>query len=148
MLGDVPCPTNPPPPPGTIIWTQAVSKNLESWAVGVLNNPTDFPMLAVAYAVVDGVPVVGRVEHHTWIGKTGQKGVCIRGITLYHPTAVPFVPVDIPSPTAVGIAPRGAQTTGASGAELIGLLGFAIVAFTSAYGIAAAILHHPPHHGL
>ena len=145
MLGDVPCPTNPPPPPGTAIWTQPVSKNLESWAIGVLNNPRDFPMLAVAYAVVDGVPVVARVEHHTWIGKTGQKGVCIRGVTLYHPTTSPFVPAEIPNAMA-GLGAPPAAPHAVSSNELLGILGFAIVAFTSAFGLAEAILYWERRH--
>jgi hypothetical protein len=167
-LGDVPCPTNPPPPAGTVIWTQAVSHDLEQWAIGILNDPTTFPMLSTAYAVVDGQPVVARVEHHTWIGRTGQKGVCIRGVTLYHPTAVPFIPASIQAKVLqtsatgpVGIAPAYpvapasaavpalASTDGSAavrpGPSTLELLGFAIVAFTSAYGIAAAIFYNEQH---
>jgi len=158
-VGDVPCPSNPPPPPGTVIWTQPVSHNLEQWAIGILHDPATFPMLATAYAVVDGHPVVARVEHHTWIGRTGQKGVCIRGITLYHPTAVPFIPASIQAKvigvagSRVGaIAPAalpasGAAVDGSRGPSTLELLGFAILAFTSSYGIASAIFHreHGPH---
>jgi len=153
MLGDVPCPSNPPPPPGTVIWTQPVSHDLEQWAIGILHDPTTFPMLSTAYAVVDGQPVVARVEHHTWIGRTGQKGVCIRGITLYHPTAVPFIPSTInatvtpSSATSSPVAPRVAAAAaapaptggGMAGPTFLELMGFGILAFTSAYGIAAAI---------
>jgi hypothetical protein len=160
-LGDVPCPTNPPPPPGTVIWTLPVSHDLEQWAIGILNDPTTFPMLSTAYAVVDGQPVVARVEHHTWIGRTGQTGVCIRGVTLYHPTVVPFVPASIhatvtqpaasiaPMNTGAVYAPAPAPTTAPAvrqGPSTLELLSLAIVAFTSAYGIAAAIFyreHHP-----
>lgn len=165
QVGDVPCPSNPPPPAGTVIWTQAVSPALEQWAIGILNDPTTFPMLSTAYAVVGGQPVVARVEHHTWIGRTGQKGVCIRGITLYHPTAVPFVPASIQArvvqpgggavsaiaPVRPMLAAAPLDTSGVvprSGPSTLELFGFAILAFTSAYGIAAAIFHkdHPPPH--
>ena len=158
-VGDVPCPSNPPPPAGTVIWTLPVSKNLENWAIGVLNNPTDFPMLSLAYAVVDGQPVVARVEHHTWIGKTGQKGVCIRGVTLYHPTAVPFIPDTVGARTyqpAVPVAAMygspasvaaAAPAAAMNGPKLIEIVSFAIVAFTSAYGISAAIFKREREHG-
>jgi hypothetical protein len=79
-IGALPCPTNPPPPPGMVYWTNqaAVTQDISAWAVQQLNTQ---PMGTIVEDLVDGTPVAGRIEWHTVQGATGLTG-CFKGFSL------------------------------------------------------------------
>lgn len=82
QIGQLPCPANPPPPAGFSAWSGPVSSALTNWATHVLNT---YPMGTFIQDLVGGQLVAARVEWHTWVGATGQTGVCIKGVTLFQP---------------------------------------------------------------
>lgn len=44
-------------------------------------------MFAEVHAILDSLPVVAQVQHHTTRGATGETGLCIRGISIFHDAA-------------------------------------------------------------
>jgi hypothetical protein len=77
-----PCPPAPAPPAGFKYWpnNQPVPAAVSAWASHVLNT---YPLGVVVQDVVNGQPVTARTEYHTWVGKTGETGVCIKGVSLF-----------------------------------------------------------------
>jgi hypothetical protein len=75
---------NPPVPAGWLLMQQAmVTPAMTSWAVFILNDPTDYPMFSVALRVFGATNVMARVE---WHPPDFQNNVVHRGVTLYtHP---------------------------------------------------------------
>lgn len=84
LIGQLPCPTNPPPPDGFAIWTGSVSPAVSAWSKHVLIT---YPMGTFVQDIVDGQLVAARVEWHTWRGATGETGICIKGVTLFQPNS-------------------------------------------------------------
>jgi hypothetical protein len=75
---------NPPIPAGYQLMPQAdVTAAMTSWAVSILNDPTDYPMLSTATQTFGTLTVLARVE---WHPPDFQNGVVHRGVTLYEPT--------------------------------------------------------------
>ncbi len=75
-------PYNPLPPDGARYMKQAeVTPAMTAWASEVLNNPGRYPMHVTATRSFGGVVVMARVEHHTYQGKTGKRGM-FRGVSL------------------------------------------------------------------
>ncbi len=77
-------PPNPPIPAGTELWVSAVSPDMTSWAKTILNDPSAYPMFSTTQRWFAGIPVLARVEWHSWTFRNGVQiqGV-FRGVTLY-----------------------------------------------------------------
>ena len=81
--------SNPPIPTGYRPMTQPeVTPEMTTWAVMILNDPTDYPMFGTTtktFTIADGgtLDVLARVE---WHPPDFQNGVVHRGVTLYEPT--------------------------------------------------------------
>lgn len=82
--GDLPCPTNPPPPVGWAYWKGDVSSAISAFAVKVQSDPRAFPIGSFVQASIGGVLVAARVEWHNYQGRTGKTG-CFQGTSLFHP---------------------------------------------------------------
>lgn len=84
-------------------------------------------MFATAYGVVDGTHVIARVEYQTVGGK------CVRGVTYYRSIQVSDVQI--------------VTTTGQpiSGDSFMALSGFALVVFTTAFGLTWAFIRGHTH---
>lgn len=88
--GDVVCCTptpsvadNPPVPAGYKLMPQSdVTPDMTSWAVAILDDPTDYPLFATAMRTFGTVTVLARVE---WHAPDFQNDMVHRGITLYEP---------------------------------------------------------------
>ncbi len=75
---------NPPPPPGTRLWTKPVSPDMTAWAVALLNSPGAYPIFSTATRQFGTDNVMARVEWHPWTYRNGIKVAGqFRGITLY-----------------------------------------------------------------
>jgi hypothetical protein len=59
-----------------------VTAPMTTWAVSILNDPTDYPMFATAMMTFGTLMVLARVE---WHPPDFQNGVVHRGVTLYEP---------------------------------------------------------------
>jgi hypothetical protein len=86
-IGQVACPSNPPPPAGSTPWLGAVPADVTSWAKDILADSDTYPMFAEVRANIGGAPVVAQVQHHTTRGATGETGLCIRGISIFNDAA-------------------------------------------------------------
>jgi hypothetical protein len=74
---------NPPIPAGYKLMAQAdVTPAMTTWAVSILNDPTDYPMFATAMQTFGSLDVLARVE---WHPPDFQNSVVHRGVTLYEP---------------------------------------------------------------
>jgi hypothetical protein len=74
---------NPPIPAGYQLMAQAdVTAAMTTWAVSILNDPTDYPMFSTATQTFGTVAVLARVE---WHPPDFQNSVVHRGVTLYEP---------------------------------------------------------------
>jgi hypothetical protein len=72
---------NPPSPAGWVLLPQAdVTPAMTSWAAGILNDATTYPMFAVTTMTFGTVTVLARVE---WHPPDFQNSVVHRGVTLY-----------------------------------------------------------------
>lgn len=86
--GQLPCPNNPPPPIGwKFLRDGHVPAEGVKLAVELANNSTKYPMGTFVQMYFGELLFAARVEWHSYIGKTGQAGVCVRGANL-------MVPVD------------------------------------------------------
>jgi hypothetical protein len=75
---------NPPIPAGYQLMAQAdVTAAMTTWAVSILNDPTDYPMFSTATQTFGTQLVLARVE---WHPPDFQNSVVHRGVTLYEPT--------------------------------------------------------------
>jgi hypothetical protein len=88
QVGDLPCPSNPPPPVGWVYWTGPVPPAPGKLAVEMLHDPAQYPMGCFVQALLDGQLVGARVEWHDLQGATGKKG-CFRGVNLMKPHLIP-----------------------------------------------------------
>jgi hypothetical protein len=86
-VGQLPCPTNPPPPVGWSYWKGRVSSALVAFASSVEFAPAEFAMGSFVQSLIDGQLVAARVEWHDFQGATGKRG-CFRGTSLFHPIRV------------------------------------------------------------
>jgi hypothetical protein len=76
-------PPNPPPLPGTRVWTKAVSPEMTKWAQSILYDPAGHPMGSVDQRSFPP-DVIARVEWHDWTYRNGVKVTgTFRGVTLY-----------------------------------------------------------------
>ena len=74
---------NPPLPLGYQLMAQSqVTAAMTSWAVMILDDPTDYPLFATAQQTFGTQPVLARVE---WHPPDFQNSVVHRGVTLYVP---------------------------------------------------------------
>jgi hypothetical protein len=74
---------NPPTPAGYELMMQAdVTPAMTTWAVAILDDPTDYPMFATAVMTFGTLMVLARVE---WHPPDFQNGAVHRGVTLYEP---------------------------------------------------------------
>src|SRR5579862_1228794 len=74
---------NPPTPAGYMLMQQAdVTADMTTWAVMILNDPTDYPMFSTTTRVFGTLTVLARVE---WHPPDFQNGAIHRGVTLYQP---------------------------------------------------------------
>jgi hypothetical protein len=131
-LGQVACPGNPPPPAGSSPWTGVVPADVTDWAKDILADEATYPMFAESHAVIGGLPVVAQVQHHTVRGATGETGLCIRGISVFHDSAGALASVESPQPK---VSAWAAQSPGVRTIELV-FLGVAVVG--TAFAIANA----------
>jgi hypothetical protein len=75
---------NPPTPAGYALMAQAdVTADMTTWAVAILNDPTDYPMFSTTTKTFGTQLVLARVE---WHPPDFQNSVIHRGVTLYEPT--------------------------------------------------------------
>jgi hypothetical protein len=145
----VPCPANPPAPAGSTPWLGAVPPDVTAWATTILNDAATYPMFAEPRAIIDGVPVVAQVQHHTTRGATGQTGLCIRGISVFHDVAAATASTNVAAMAAGGgPAGDGGLTTRVAtgfmaqsgGVRTIELVALAVVTVGTVFAIASAIL--------
>lgn len=81
-------PLNPPPPEGARLLRQPeVTAAESSWAESILEDPTDYPYLAVVPFPGDPT-VIARVEWHNYSARSNQYGK-FRGVTLYELVGAP-----------------------------------------------------------
>ncbi len=74
---------NPPFPPGYKLMAQAdVTPAMTTWAVAILNDPTDYPMFSTAMMMFGTLNVLAQVE---WHPPDFQNSVVHRGVTLFEP---------------------------------------------------------------
>ncbi len=74
---------NPPTPTGYQLMAQAdVTPAMTSWAVSILDDPTDYPMFSTAMMTFGTQPVLALVE---WHPPDFQNDVVHRGVTLFEP---------------------------------------------------------------
>lgn len=132
FLGQVPCPGNPPAPAGSNPWAGAVPADVTTWAKDILGDETTYPMFSETRAIIGGLPVVAQVQHHTTRGATGETGLCIRGISIFHDAAGATASTNaLAAPHLPQLRGFTAQSQGVRAIELI-FLGVAIVGTTFA----------------
>lgn len=74
---------NPPVPAGWKLMMQSdVTPEMTSWAVAILDDPTDYPMFSTAMMTFGTLLVMARVE---WHPPDFQNMKVHRGVTLYEP---------------------------------------------------------------
>jgi hypothetical protein len=74
---------NPPIPAGYELMMQSqVTPEMTTWAVMILDDPTDYPIFSTAMKTFEALNVLARVE---WHPPDFQNGVVHRGVTLYEP---------------------------------------------------------------
>jgi hypothetical protein len=74
---------NPPVPTGWMLMMQAdVTPAMTTWAVDILDDPTDYPMFSTAMMTFGTLMVLARVE---WHPPDFQNCAIHRGVTLYQP---------------------------------------------------------------
>ena len=81
QIGELPCPTNPPPPAGYQYFRRAVTPELTEFATRVLRDAANYPIGSFVQTAIGGEPVAARVEWHPEQGATGRRG-CFRGVSL------------------------------------------------------------------
>lgn len=75
---------NPPVPAGwTLMAQSAVTSQMTTWAVEILDDPTTYPMFSTTIQVFGTTTVMARVE---WHPPDFQNSTVHRGVTLYVPT--------------------------------------------------------------
>lgn len=75
---------NPPPPAGYALMAQsAVTSDMTTWAVAILDDPTTYPMFSTTTKTFGTQLVLARVE---WHPPDFNNSVVHRGVTLYVPT--------------------------------------------------------------
>jgi hypothetical protein len=150
FLGQVPCPSNPPPPASSSPWVGPVPADVTAWAKDILNDAATYPMFAEVHAVLDGSPVVAQVQHHTTRGATGETGLCIRGISIFQDVAGATASTNPTAMTAggngVGANDAGLTTRVATGfvgqsqgVRTIELVFLGVAALGTAFAIAHAL---------
>jgi hypothetical protein len=76
---------NPPVPAGwTLMQQSAVTPAMTSWAVMILDAPTQYPMFSTTTQLFGALEVLARVE---WHPPDFQNSAVHRGVTLYVPAA-------------------------------------------------------------
>jgi hypothetical protein len=74
---------NPPTPAGWVLMQQAdVTSAMTTWAVMILDDPTDYPMFSTTTKVFGALTVLARVE---WHPPDSNNETVHRGVTLYQP---------------------------------------------------------------
>ncbi len=75
---------NPPIPAGWKLMPQGERSlsDMTTWAVMILNDPTDYPLFSTAMMTFGTLNVLARVE---WHAPDFQNSVVHRGVTLYEP---------------------------------------------------------------
>jgi hypothetical protein len=74
---------NPPTPAGWELMEQSeVTPAMTTWAVDILDDPTDYPMFSTAMMTFGTLMVLARVE---WHPPDFQNDIVHRGVTLYQP---------------------------------------------------------------
>lgn len=74
---------NPPVPPGWVLMPQsAVTPEMTTWAVSILNDPVTYPMFSTTTRMFGSLNVMARVE---WHPPDFQNNTVHRGVTLYEP---------------------------------------------------------------
>lgn len=134
----MPCPGNPPAPAGSSPWVGLVPADVTTWAKDILADETTYPMYSETHAVIDGVPVIAQVQHHTTRGATGETGLCIRGISVFHDAAATTASTNALAAPAAALSGWKAQSHGVRAIELV-FLGLAVVGTTIA--IVNALTH-------
>jgi len=122
-----------------------------AWATSILNDSTTYPMFAEVHAVVDGLPVVAQVQHHTTRGATGETGLCIRGISVFNDAAAATASTNADALAADGAAssPSDGWTTSvtrsfaaqAPAIRTIELVFLAFVVLGTAYTLANSLIN-------
>lgn len=75
---------NPPVPAGWVLMMQSeVTTAMTSWAVMILDDPTDYPMFSTTMMTFGSLLVMARVE---WHPPDFQNSAIHRGVTLYQQT--------------------------------------------------------------
>ena len=80
-----PCPSNPPPPAGYVIWKGPVPTPLTQWAMDLRDNIRKYPFGTTWTIEYGGETVLARHDHHEWTYRNGVlvTGLCLSGVTLY-----------------------------------------------------------------
>lgn len=86
LPGQLPCPSNPPPPVGWVYWKGLLPPHASELASQVEFTPREYEMGSFVQAVVDGKLIAARVEWHDFQGASGRFG-CFRGTSLFRPEA-------------------------------------------------------------
>ena len=74
---------NPPVPTGWVLMAQAdVTPAMTTWAVDILDAPTEYPMFSTTTMAFGTLTVLARVE---WHPPDFQNSTVHRGVTLYQP---------------------------------------------------------------
>ncbi len=74
---------NPPVPAGWQLMPQsAVTAEMTSWAVSILQDPVTYPMFSTTFRTFGSLNVMARVE---WHPPDFQNNTVHRGVTLYEP---------------------------------------------------------------
>jgi hypothetical protein len=75
---------DPPVPAGWVLMAQsAVTSQMTTWAVAILDDPTTYPMFSTTIQVFGATTVMARVE---WHPPDFQNSTVHRGVTLYVPS--------------------------------------------------------------
>jgi hypothetical protein len=102
-----------------------------AWAKDILADDATYAMFSETRAVIGGLPVVAQVQHHTTRGATGETGLCIRGISVFHDAAATTASTNTFAAPAAALSGWKAQSPGVRAIELV-FLGFAVVGTTFA----------------
>ena len=115
---------------------------MTDWAKSILNDSATYPMFSETHAIIDGTPVIAQVQHHTTRGATGETGLCIRGISIFHDAAGITASTNaLSAPNLSKLKGFAGQTSGVRAIELI-FLGVAVVGTTFAIVSALVDGHH------
>lgn len=89
VVGQLPCPANPPPPDGWRYWKahEKVPAALGELAAKILQDPKQYPMGAFVQTLCGDEAVAARVEWHDERGRDHARG-CFRGVNLMRLRAV------------------------------------------------------------